>query len=216
MKNISTLRGLNSNPMIMFFMVIFMLICVKNCFASTDELQNKIDSLMELDKHTVYESPHNSQSTENQNFIFGDIETKTNEVKKEDNKKINNSELLCLAKNIYFEAGGESEAGMIAVANVTIHRKNNKNFPDTVCGVVYYKKSNSCAFSWTCDRNADTPKRKETYDEALRIATLALKGKLPDVTFGADHFHARHVRPMWTKKMKFTTKIGAHLFYRIK
>ena len=42
----------------------------------------------------------------------------------------------CLAKNIYFEAGVESTAGKLAVANVTINRKLNANYPDTICGVV--------------------------------------------------------------------------------
>ena len=35
----------------------------------------------------------------------------------------------CLAKNIYFEAGVESTAGKLAVANVTINRAANKNYP---------------------------------------------------------------------------------------
>ena len=42
----------------------------------------------------------------------------------------------CLAKNIYFEAGVESTAGKLAVANVTINRAANKNYPNTICGVV--------------------------------------------------------------------------------
>ena len=42
----------------------------------------------------------------------------------------------CLAKNIYFEAGVESTAGKLAVANVTINRTLNVNYPNTICGVV--------------------------------------------------------------------------------
>ena len=42
----------------------------------------------------------------------------------------------CLAKNIYFEAGVESTAGKLAVANVTINRATNSNYPNTICGVV--------------------------------------------------------------------------------
>ena len=47
-----------------------------------------------------------------------------------------NEELECLALNIYFEAGVESTAGKLAVANVTINRKNSGDYPDTICGVV--------------------------------------------------------------------------------
>ena len=45
-------------------------------------------------------------------------------------------ELDCLAKNIYFEARGESLTGKIAVANVTMNRVEHHKYPSTVCGVV--------------------------------------------------------------------------------
>ena len=48
-------------------------------------------------------------------------------------------QLLCLAKNIYYEAGLEGREGMMAVAQVTINRTQNSKFPDTVCGVVNQK-----------------------------------------------------------------------------
>ena len=52
--------------------------------------------------------------------------------------KVDN-QLLCLAKNIYYEAGLETRDGMIAVAQVTINRAGTGNFPGTVCGVVNQK-----------------------------------------------------------------------------
>jgi spore germination cell wall hydrolase CwlJ-like protein len=48
-------------------------------------------------------------------------------------------QLLCLAKNIYYEAGLESREGMIAVAQVTINRTQHNKFPSTICGVVNQK-----------------------------------------------------------------------------
>jgi spore germination cell wall hydrolase CwlJ-like protein len=45
-------------------------------------------------------------------------------------------ELLCLALNIFYEARGEPEAGMIAVAQVSINRVNDDRFPNTICDVV--------------------------------------------------------------------------------
>ena len=48
-------------------------------------------------------------------------------------------QLLCLAKNIYYEAGLESREGMIAVAQVTLNRTEDDKFPKTVCGVVNQK-----------------------------------------------------------------------------
>jgi len=48
-------------------------------------------------------------------------------------------QLLCLAKNIYYEAGLEGREGMMAVAQVTLNRTQNDKFPKTVCGVVNQK-----------------------------------------------------------------------------
>lgn len=45
-------------------------------------------------------------------------------------------ELLCLAKNIYYEAGYEPFEGKVAVAQVTINRTENGRFPSTICDVV--------------------------------------------------------------------------------
>ena len=52
--------------------------------------------------------------------------------------KVDN-QLLCLAKNIYYEAGLESREGMIAVEQVTLNRTEDDKFPKTVCGVVNQK-----------------------------------------------------------------------------
>lgn len=48
-------------------------------------------------------------------------------------------QLICLAKNIYYEAGLESRDGKIAVAQVTLNRMEDDKFPKTVCGVVNQK-----------------------------------------------------------------------------
>ena len=42
----------------------------------------------------------------------------------------------CLARNIYYEAGGESEEGKAAVAIVTINRVKDNRFGTGICGVV--------------------------------------------------------------------------------
>ena len=46
------------------------------------------------------------------------------------------SDLECLAKNIYYESASESEEGKVAVGLVTINRSNNGDFPSSICGVV--------------------------------------------------------------------------------
>ncbi|MEO5343819.1 MAG: cell wall hydrolase [Gammaproteobacteria bacterium SHHR-1] len=125
------------------------------------------------------------------------------------------SELECMARNIYFEAGVEDAKGKIAVANVTMNRVKSKHYPRSVCGVVFQRGGKSCAFSWTCDAKGNRPPRNKLYRQSLQIARLALSGALKDVTGQADHYHADYVRPGWRKPDKLSARIGRHIFYKM-
>ena len=139
----------------------------------------------------------------------------------------------CLAKNIYFEAGVESTAGKLAVANVTINRKLNKSYPNTICGVVqegihyYSAKLNDhvpvrdrCQFSWYCDGRLDIPNEGRTWNSAQALAVKVLdsyyEDKLIDITDGATHYHANWMEtyPKWSKQKKIMASIDRHIFYR--
>ena len=121
-------------------------------------------------------------------------------------------ELKCLADNIYFESGYEPYNGKVAVAQVTMNRVRNKNFPNTVCGVVYQKYGRVCQFSWVCER-----KRKPNgivYEEAKEIAARVYDGaiRLRDVRT-ALYFHADYVDPYWKSHKVYLAQIGRHIFY---
>ena len=51
--------------------------------------------------------------------------------------EIDVDQMHCLAKNIYFEARGESTQGKVAVANVVLNRVDHYHYPNNICGVVY-------------------------------------------------------------------------------
>jgi len=125
-------------------------------------------------------------------------------------------ETECLAKNIYFEAAGESQSGKIAVAEVTRNRVRDGDFPKTYCGVVYQRQDNRCAFSWTCDGQPDQVRDMKTYRESLDIArNIVMRNKVygvvdRDVMF----YHAEYVRPYWSNKFERVKMIGQHVFYR--
>jgi spore germination cell wall hydrolase CwlJ-like protein len=53
--------------------------------------------------------------------------------------EVNKKDLECLARNIYYEAGMESEEGKAAVGLVTINRSRDDKFPKSICGVVSQK-----------------------------------------------------------------------------
>lgn len=115
-------------------------------------------------------------------------------------------QIKCLADNIYHEARGEGDNGMLAVGNVTMNRVKSKHYPNTICGVVWQYKQ----FSWTLNK----PKINDikSYKKSLKIANKAITGN--DITNGALFFHTKDRIPYWAKSKKFIKRIKNHLFYR--
>lgn len=122
--------------------------------------------------------------------------------------KATNAELLCLAKNIYYEARGEPMHGKIAVAQVTLNRVTHRTeFQSSICGVVYAKHQ----FSWTMGPHHEP--RGEAWREAQAVAKAVIIGTahLPD--FKALYFHNLTVKPQWNKTKELVARIGNHIFY---
>ena len=127
------------------------------------------------------------------------------------------TQLDCLARNIYHEAGSEPFEGKVAVAQVTINRTESGNFPSDICKVVYQKnvvyEKVMCQFSWYCEKpNALRPMNGPIYTESMEVAKkVLLEGfRLPDLK-NALYFHGDYVQPGWNKKP--VAKIGRHIFY---
>lgn len=134
--------------------------------------------------------------------------------------EINQEELECLAKNIYFESRGEDTRGQYAVGLVTQNRVKSDKFPDTICGVVKQAKYwnnvpviNKCHFSWYCDGKSDNPRNKSSWENSIVIARNLLLYTIEDFTLGSTHYHTKDVNPKWSKEMKIATIIGSHIFY---
>lgn len=132
------------------------------------------------------------------------------------NKAQLEQERNCLALNIYHEARGESREGQIAVAQVTINRVRDSEFPDTICQVVYQKYSGVCQFSWVCVKKSQYPGAREEYAQIKKLADSILAGKVKHTKLestNAVYYHADWVSPEWMDKKKRITKIGTHVFY---
>jgi N-acetylmuramoyl-L-alanine amidase len=122
--------------------------------------------------------------------------------------KATNAEIMCLAKNIYYEARGEPMHGKIAVAQVTLNRVTHRTqFEASICGVVYAKHQ----FSWTMESHREP--RGEAWREAQAIAKAVIVGTahLPD--FRALYFHNLTVKPQWNRTKELVARIGNHIFY---
>ena len=124
----------------------------------------------------------------------------------------------CLAEAMYYEARGEGVAGQEAIAEVIFHRMHRRNYPASICGVVYQGMDDApaCQFSFACNGEMNRPKITADWRRARLLAAKILSGYtiLSNVTGGATSFHAVDVEPDWSGSLERTVQIGNHIFYR--
>lgn len=126
------------------------------------------------------------------------------------------AQLMCLAQNIYYEAGMEQFRGKVAVAQVTVNRVEHGKFPRTICGVVHQKTQIAgkmiCQFSWNCNPVRKIRYLSEAWQESLMVAQQVLEDNLRmERLNGALYFHAAHINPQWG--LEKVARIGNHIFY---
>tara|TARA_R100000541_G_scaffold17930_1_gene27736 strand:- start:79 stop:471 length:393 start_codon:yes stop_codon:yes gene_type:complete len=125
--------------------------------------------------------------------------------------------LMCLALNVYHESRSEPMIGQYAVANVVLNRVQSTKWPNNICSVVYqglHKGKHKCQFSWYCDGKSDKAHEEVSWARALVVADNVMRGKVPDLTKGATHYHAVYVQPYWSALLKTTVTYGSHKFYK--
>lgn len=127
-------------------------------------------------------------------------------------------ELLCMTRNIYYEAGREPAEGKIAVAQVVMNRVAHPEFPNTPCEVIHQRRNMAkgavCQFTWLCDGSVERNRIQAELWEESRIAAkkVLLEGfRLPSLE-NALFYHADYVKPNWRKQPVAT--IGRHIFYQ--
>jgi len=153
-------------------------------------------------------------------YLFSDIEIpeRTNVIELPvpaslytgDDMDVDETELNCLAQNIYHEARGQSEKGQIAVALVTMNRVNHVNFPNSICEVVFQPYQ----FSWTHQNMiidyANNIERK-AWEKSLQIALAVMLGDVYNNMYGITHYHATSVNPNWGYSL--VMQIDDHKFF---
>mgnify|MGYP005849926549 CR=1 FL=1 len=135
-------------------------------------------------------------------------------------------EARCLSVVAFHEARGEGPLGMKAVIWVALNRSHAQNLRP--CRVIAApgqfdprsrQQLRQAAQTGAMPRPMRLPAHAVADAEALAwargLAWRTLMGELTlDPTLGATYFHARYVRPDWSRRFLFTTQIGAHRFYR--
>lgn len=133
------------------------------------------------------------------------------------NIQIRDTEVECLAKNIYYEARGESVAGQMAVGEVTINRVRSPRFPSSVCGVISQRRGELCQFSWKCAAHISI-NDKRRWRQIMKLASYLYDNylvhkKIPDLVDGAMYFHNNDVLAMEDEHV--TATIDHQVYYRL-
>lgn len=131
-------------------------------------------------------------------------------------KRASERDVYWLAMNIYHEARGESVEGMYAVGIVTMNRLKDEEYPKTVERVVKQKNQ----FSWFRKKKSNVADDVESWAQCKQIARDILEGrdsrtylKVKRRLGNAIFYHANYVRPSWSHRKQFVTRIDNHLFY---
>ncbi len=120
-------------------------------------------------------------------------------------------QMQCLAGAIYFESRGEPLAGQLAVAQVVINRSEDRRWPASYCGVVYQRAQ----FSFVKGgRMPSIRTSSNAWNRAKSIAKIAHEGLWESEAQDAVYFHAKAVRPKWSRRKERTAQINSHIFYR--
>ena len=120
-------------------------------------------------------------------------------------------QMRCLAGAVYFESRGEKLAGQLAVAQVVINRSEDTRWPASYCGVVYQRAQ----FSFV--KNGRMPNIRTSsnaWQRAASIAKIAHEGLWESEAADAVYFHAKYVKPKWSRRKQPTAQIDTHIFYR--
>lgn len=132
-------------------------------------------------------------------------------------------EVEVLARTLWGEARNQGSAGMQAVAAVILNRVATARrlggywWGNTILQVCHKP------YQFSCWNKTDPNYRRLLavteadlyFATALRIARRARLGFIVDPTYGADHYHARHILPEWAKGRCPTNIIGQHVFYKL-
>lgn len=151
------------------------------------------------------------------------------------------SQVNCMALNMYFESKNQPDVDMYAVGHVVLNRMESDLFPirkngkiadaydraptvNTTCDIVYDAKldikgnpiKNGCQFSWYCDGKPEIISSRKRWNKAVEISNDLLNDRYYeyDFTGGALWYHADYVMPNWAKTKIKTIQIVNHIYYR--
>ena len=123
---------------------------------------------------------------------------------------IKSAECRILKQALYWEARGEPDKGVIAVAYVILNRaKHPTQWPSTIKGVI----EQPWQFSYRMEGNYQNGfTDKKQHRRMAIIAQKVLDGELRNPIGDATYYHHKRILPNWAKVKRKVTQIGNHVF----
>ena len=121
-----------------------------------------------------------------------------------------------LVRTIVAEAGGESDEGQLAVANVILNRFKDKRYPNDIKRIVLQPYQFSAYNSKDEGGNdlVNVSPNNPTYKKVKNIVELLLAGTLSDNTGGATHYwNPSLVNPSWGNSELAVHKNSSTIFF---
>lgn len=117
-----------------------------------------------------------------------------------------------LAEAIVWEARGESDTGMQAVAYVIMNRVSHpKKWSKTITGVINQTKQ----FSYHADKHLQNAPKKADWFKARIIAYRVIHNIAVNPIGESVFYHSTKIKPpKWTKSLIVYATIGNHIFYK--
>jgi spore germination cell wall hydrolase CwlJ-like protein len=130
---------------------------------------------------------------------------------------MNACEPLLLAATLFYEARGEGEVGIRAVASVIYTRAHypNPHKPKPYIEVISKRKAFSC---WNDRPIEKIDERKlsngdrDAYYICLRVAEEMAERKFKPTIEATHYYNPKLCKPSWAREMKFVKKIRNHTF----
>ena len=128
---------------------------------------------------------------------------------------LDEAEVNCLTKAIYYEARNEILEGQYSVAQVIENRVNHPKWPDTFCKVIAQgeEKRDKCQFSFMCDGKHERMGDPEAKLLAQTVAQQIMIAEDQYYVGNATHYFAEYITPpYWAKHFEPIAIIATHIF----
>lgn len=133
---------------------------------------------------------------------------------------VHNKDIMCLARNVFYEARNQPILGKIAVAYIPVNRAVSTL--KSLCSIIQKKSKNVCQFTWVCHKKVNTKFEAAAWSMSLKIAHATYNRLVVDPTDGAKfYYNPKKAHPHWAKfknviQTLYTVNgfIGDHIFLK--